>query len=875
MKKQLISIILLLTASAFSCFAANETKLDAKTQQQVVEKVKEYCALMQELSGDVEKIDKMETIYGMCENSNVSVFNDLTVPSARDISVNSMPLQQYMMMLTDKFENNVKTSYSGYKYVKTIVQPSPLEGFDATSYAFVKVNKQVNTGSYKAKMNLNVIVNTETKKVSSTISEDYEDPQSIYLEALEKFNDKDYKAAIQLFNKVCNLQRFSGRNRAKSMLGWIYAEQKEYQKANDLLRESSTDDPLGAVILASKILMRDDVPVTLRNPIEAGQILGKVGEIRDKDFPTLHLIAKSAIVDGIDIQNMKVKINVSNDELKALSESLISDPYSNDAFKMRGYFLKGWNVVFAKDAMQVDEAYGNILKAEEMLKKANLRQKDFEKWDTQIFLTKIIALQKKGEMSTLQALLKNILTDKPYIAGLYAFSFVTTNQFEKALEYYTKAAEYGDPYANYLLSLTYLPMEEPLPGYQDLLIKYILKKIPGRYDYNSRNTKLREDNRKRRDAYFDFAYFLLTNNSHTRSMEEYLKWLQRAVDLGETDAMEDMAYIKVIGMFPGVPRNIPEGLKLICDASQANHSRYVQDLQIRGLAYGIEQDEKIPYLQSETYKTLKNLADQGNSAAAYFMYVNLDSEKDTVQARKYLEQSINGKNYYALYTEAFELLDRGEIDKAFNKFLELTMFQNSSAYGQLGNIERYYRHNYQQALKYYREGQVEYDYECYEGLSDMYKEGLGCDKNLKAAQSYMELAIGYYKQNFDITEDDPTSTLKNLMDKRDEINKLIASGDNSVTAASNPITQLNQLLDNSISEDERITKSETLLADIFASPKAVVKTVGSNGKTVVSTETAEDFLLRLATMPADKKLVEVSSKKDKNGKYTELTVQMK
>ena len=143
-------------------FAANETKLDAKTQQQVVEKVKEYCTLMKEFSGDVEKIDNMETIFGICENSNVSVFNDLTVPSARDISVNSMPLQQYMMMLTDKFENNVKTSYSGYKYVKTIVQPSPLEGFDAASYAFVKVNKQVNTGSYKAKMNLNVIVNTET-----------------------------------------------------------------------------------------------------------------------------------------------------------------------------------------------------------------------------------------------------------------------------------------------------------------------------------------------------------------------------------------------------------------------------------------------------------------------------------------------------------------------------------------------------------------------------------------------------------------------------------------------------------------------------------------------------------------------------------------
>ena len=66
-----------------------------------------------------------------------------------------------------------------------------------------------------------------------------------------------------------------------------------------------------------------------------------------------------------------------------------------------------------------------------------------------------------------------------------------------------------------------------------------------------------------------------------------------------------------------------------------------------------------------------------------------------------------------------------------------------------------------------------------------------------------------------------------------------------------------------------------LLSEIFASPKAVVKTVGSNGKTIVSTETAEDFMLRLATMKTDKKMVEVSSKKDKNNKLTELTIQMK
>lgn len=76
--KKLLSItsLLLLTLASF---AADDTKLDAETQKQVVNKVKEYCTLMQEFSADVEKIDNMETIYGMCENNNVSVFNDLSL----------------------------------------------------------------------------------------------------------------------------------------------------------------------------------------------------------------------------------------------------------------------------------------------------------------------------------------------------------------------------------------------------------------------------------------------------------------------------------------------------------------------------------------------------------------------------------------------------------------------------------------------------------------------------------------------------------------------------------------------------------------------------------------------------------------------------
>lgn len=68
------------------------------------------------------------------------------------------------------------------------------------------------------------------------------------------------------------------------------------------------------------------------------------------------------------------------------------------------------------------------------------------------------------------------------------------------------------------------------------------------------------------------------------------------------------------------------------------------------------------------------------------------------------------------------------------------------------------------------------------------------------------------------------------------------------------IEKLNSILDENINEDERINLSQSLLSEIFASPKAVVKTMDSTGKTIVATETAEDFMLHLATMKSNKKL---------------------
>ncbi len=857
MKKSLSITFLLLMLLTSASYGAKVPKLDEQTQKQVVERVKEYCTLMQEFSGDVEKIENMDKIFDMCENSNVSVFNDLAASSTKDISDNSMPLQQYMMMLTDKFENNVKTSYSGFKYIKLIVQPSPMKEFDAASYAFVKVDKQLNaTGLKVKKQHLNIIVNTATLKVSSTISEDYEDPQSVYMKGLEMFNEGKYKSAIPLFEKVSGLSRFSGRYRAKSMLGWIYAEQRKYVKANELLRESSDDDPLAGVILASKVLLNDDAPAKLINYTEAGQIMQKLSDARDKEIPTMHLIAKSTIVDAFDLQNLKFKIVNFSDKL---AEDLISDPLSTDGFKMRGYFLRAFLSQINSTKAKLQAGIESIKKAEEHLAAANLEKSEYEHWDLQLSAIHATLALNLGDNVT-GATIINEMKGKPYCAGYLAAATVTTGDYPGALELYRKAADYGDSFGAYVVSISCLPTNNPLKEYEQ--------------DFITETKKVKDEvviqNWKK------FVQYLFSAKSQKKSYEEFLKWNQKAIDLGDINAREDRAFFEAAGVPEIMERNIPHALELACTAaSMGLRSKSSKLFNIHGLTKVYEMATlKIPFEETQTTKTLKALDEEGNGAASYLLFADyLDLVNDTAKAISYLVKSADAQFFYGMHTYSEMLMTNNYYAEAEKLFAKLAVYPYSYMNSNLGDIQKEHYHNYKMAHKFYMQGfKNDKDPRCCERLSDLYKDGLGVKKNLKLAKSYLTLAVTYYKDlGFKDDDDEIVSAKKRIA----KLEKQIAAHEGNQAAAANMAAQLNNVLDSSVSEDERITLSQNALTEIFASPQAVVKTVGANMKTVVSTETAEDFMLRLATLNTTKRITITAFKKDKNSKLTELTVLMK
>ena len=82
---------------------------------------------------------------------------------------------------------------------------------------------------------------------------------------------------------------------------------------------------------------------------------------------------------------------------------------------------------------------------------------------------------------------------------------------------------------------------------------------------------------------------------------------------------------------------------------------------------------------------------------------------------------------------------------------------------------------------------------------------------------------------------------------------------------------LAELINSKFDEDYRIKRIQPTLNTFFASPNAIVKIYGRNG-TLLSRETAEEFLERIATTHNLIGFVERDFQKAENGKYTDISL---
>lgn len=87
-----------------------------------------------------------------------------------------------------------------------------------------------------------------------------------------------------------------------------------------------------------------------------------------------------------------------------------------------------------------------------------------------------------------------------------------------------------------------------------------------------------------------------------------------------------------------------------------------------------------------------------------------------------------------------------------------------------------------------------------------------------------------------------------------------------------PIVLLTAIGNENLGVETRVKVQDKALKALFASPNVKVEVVGSNGTTIVATERAEDFVLRLCTTHNLLNLVELEKQTDDKGRYTYLRV---
>jgi hypothetical protein len=86
------------------------------------------------------------------------------------------------------------------------------------------------------------------------------------------------------------------------------------------------------------------------------------------------------------------------------------------------------------------------------------------------------------------------------------------------------------------------------------------------------------------------------------------------------------------------------------------------------------------------------------------------------------------------------------------------------------------------------------------------------------------------------------------------------------------ITILTAIANENESIDTRVKVQDKALKALFNNPNVKVEVVASNGSTIVATERASDFVLRLCTAHNLVNLVEVDKIEDNQGRYAYLKV---
>lgn len=833
-KTYLIIYLLLFCFIPMNMMAQKQIKLTANDKERIVKKVKKYCDMLITFSSDIENVDKMEQITGLCENDKVQTFDDLSdLTKKNNGEYHSIPLFQYLQNITTKYENSIQMSFTDIKCERTVSEPAINKDIDGNAYAIVHVVKTMKSKGLNIKLPLKITVNLRTMKIGGTVSETYEDPQMLYLKGLETRNNNDFKKAIEYFEKCFSYKSFANRYRAMTMLGFVYSTMRDWEKCINSLEIASEHDPVGGIFLANMYMVKGfGHPAKYYKPLKALTILEKYSENRDKDFPDVQAMAY-LMLGIIYAQGEIVPQNLA----KGLEYMTKAHTCSLEAHNLFYCYLSDYlSIGFMTMGNQnMTEALDRLCVLESQLTTFLADQTDETKQASkfQVYLTiGLLYAEKQDKTNALEYVKKLLALEMPEAYYNIAEIYKKIKLYDTAFLYYKLAAQNNDVQAAYFMELYYMPDPEI-------------------------------------DDEADEFYKYLCTNRGDKDNQLCLYWMQKGAELGNSQCMAHLIYF-YLNKPQVVPYNLKEATYWTC--------KYLDVLPYYSdgpYTFG----QHIPYRiykekDKEALAELNKMANAGSHSAElmkfiYYYYVD-EEHKDTIAAIEALTQSAEQGYFPALNQMAIITIEQKDSINSLYWINKMIEQNNPIGYLNLANYEQDIKKDKKKSFECLLKA---YDMKCPTGayfIGEAYRIGdYGAEINLDKAKFYfnktLEFMPDYSGTIYDIYADSARIYLK-------QIEEIMLAETPYTSTGETYINNLEQLTNTSKTLECRIEEIENV-SKLFASDEAVIKIVGNNGTTIVSTETSNDFLLRLATTSRKIKLKEVSCKKDNKGKITELILQ--
>lgn len=805
--------------------AQSTQKLTKADKEKIVNRVKAYCDLISTFSKDIEQIDKMEDIFNLCENSKVQTFDDIAdLTKQKSSEYHSVPLFQYLQNITTKYENSINITYSDFKCERTVSEPSLGGGLEGNTYAIVHVVKTLKAKGLNKTIPLKITLNTNNFKIGGTVSETYEDPNMLYLKGLEAKDNSDYEKAIEYLKKCFAYKTYPNRYRAMTTLGAIYKIMGKWDESVACLKEAAEHDPVGGITLAG-MYTEPTTPAKYKNGFAALALLEKYAGYKDKDYPIYQIMA-NYMLSALYLQGNMIPEDINKAlEYQSKASNMAIEEHENFAWYITQILSLGYYAV--------TENYDGAAKTlEDMEKNFNLflnNQLDETKNNikTLIYQTAgMLYAERQDKVKAYEYLQKLQEMNGPTITLAIANIYKTLKEYDNAIHFYKIGAQAGNADCANIMSLYYLP-----------------------------DTEITSD-------MVEFDKYLFS----PRADKDYglcFDYTKTGAEKGNINCIARLASMYLVGT-KFTPTNLKEALRWTC--LYADNCPYTISTPIDYANYALSLCEQ--QNDTEALGMLEEMEKQGSSSASYFKYFYYNYfKKDSTEAYNSIIKSAEQGFFYALNDIcAFTYWANDSVNNYYwcQKMIERNY---SDGYCQMSAYEDKFNHDDKKSIELLEQAfNMENPHAAY-SLGISYKNGdSGLEKDLETAKAYFYKTIEFVKDPNSIYAKDADSARVKLR----EIEEELLSYHPNATAY---LTKMQELTDGSKSPEWRISESKKLLDELFASSKAKVMVVGSNGTTIVNTETAEDYLLYLGTSGKKLVLKEVKTNKDESGKITEIKIQ--